>query len=53
MQQDIALFFVSERQKQSLMRAILTMCLNQSVAQLYQTYKNHLEKIWSGLLIQW
>ena len=35
------------------MKAILIMYLNQSMLQLYQTYKNLLQKVWAGLLIQW
>ena len=34
------------------MKVILMMHLNQFVQKLYKTYKNHLGKLWGGLLIQ-
>ena len=34
------------------MKVILMIYLNQSIVQLYQTHKNHIEKVWFGLLIQ-
>ena len=34
------------------MKIILLTYLNQSIVQLYQTLKNHIEKVWAGLLIQ-
>ena len=49
--QKIAPFILSQRQKQLLMRVILMMYLNQSLARLYQTRKNHLVKVTAGLLI--
>ena len=34
------------------MKVILMMYLNQSIVRLYQTYKNLVEKVGDGLLIQ-
>ena len=39
MRQNIAPFMQTQKQEQLLMKAILIMYLNQSVVQLYQTYK--------------
>ena len=38
--QNIAPFICPQRLRQLLMRMILVMCLNQSIVELYQTYKN-------------
>lgn len=51
MQQNIGSFILTQRDKQLLMRVILTMNLNQSIVPLYQTSKTLLEKVWAGLLI--
>ena len=51
MQQNIAPFILTQRDKQLLMRVILTINLNQSVVKLSQTFKNLLKKVWTGLLI--
>ena len=51
MQQNIASFNLTQRDKQLLMRVILTINLSQSVVKLSQTFKNLLKKICSGLLI--
>ena len=48
----MALFSQTQKQKQLLIKVILMMYLNQSILRLYQTYKNLLEKILVGLLIQ-
>ena len=52
MKQNIAPFIHSQKLKQLLMTMILMMYLNQSIAQLYQAYKNVLEKVWFSLLIK-
>ena len=43
---------LTQKQTQLLLRVILMMRLNQSIVRLHQTYKNHLEKVQAGLLIQ-
>ena len=50
--QNRAPFIRSEMLKKLLRRVILMMYLNQSIVQLHQTYKNILEKVRVGLLIQ-
>ena len=40
MQQNIALFILTLKQNQLLVKVVLTMYLNQFMLQLYQTYKN-------------
>ena len=45
-------FYSISKQKQLLMKVILMMYLNQSIVRIYQTYKNHLEKVSAGLLIR-
>ena len=45
-------FYVSSKAEYLLMRVMLMMCLDQSILRLYQTYKNHLEKVQAELLIQ-
>ena len=43
----------TQKQKQSLMKVtLMIMYLNQSILQLYQTYKTFYEKVQSVLLIQ-
>ena len=46
------ILYLNSKQKQLLMKVTLTMFLNQSVLQLYQSYKNLWEKVQAGLLIQ-
>ena len=50
--QNITPFIRPQKQKQLLMKVILMVYLDQSIVRLYQTYKNHLEKVWARLLIQ-
>ena len=45
MQQNIATFVLTQKQKQLLMKMTWMMYSNQSIAQLYQTRKNLLEKL--------
>ena len=45
-------FIHTQNQKQLSMNVTL-MCLNQSILQLYKTYKNIQEKVQVGLLIGW
>ena len=45
-------FIQTHKQKQLLMKLLLMMFLNQSILQLYQTYKNLQEKVQAGLWIQ-
>ena len=45
-------FSQTHKQKQLSMKVTLIMCFNQSILQLYQTYKNLKEKAQIGLLIQ-
>ena len=45
-------FSQTYKQKQLSMKVTLIMCFNQSILQLYQTYKNLKEKAQIGLLIQ-
>ena len=45
-------FIQTHKQKQLLMKLLLMMFLNQSILQLYQTYKNLQEKVPAGLWIQ-
>ena len=45
-------FIQTHKQKQLLMKLLLMMFLNQSILQLYQTYKNLQEKVQAGLCIQ-
>ena len=52
MQQNIPYFILTQKQEQLLMRVILMMYLNKSILRLYQTYKNDLQKVQDGLLIQ-
>ena len=52
MQQNIVPIILTQKQKQLFMKVILMTYINQFIVQLYQTYKNHLEKIRVGLLIQ-
>ena len=52
MQQNIRPFILTQKQKQLLMKMTLMMYLNQSTLPLYQTYKNNMEKLPAGLLIQ-
>ena len=52
MQQNIPYFILTQKQEQLLMRVILMMYLNKSILRLYQTYKNDLQKLQDGLLIQ-
>ena len=52
MKQHIPPFISPQRLKQLLTRVILMMYLNQSTVLLYPTYKNLLEKVRIGLLIQ-
>ena len=47
----MALFIHTQKQKRLSMKGILMMCLNQSIHQLYQTYKNLYEKVQWQLLI--
>ena len=49
---DATKYTTKAKQKQLLIKIILMMHLNQFILKLYQTYKNHLEKFWGGLLIQ-
>ena len=49
---NIAPFIKPQKQKKLLMKVTLMVHLNQYIVQLYQTYKNHLEKVRVGLLIQ-
>ena len=51
MKLNIASFIHPLRLKELLMRMTLMMYLNQSIVQLYQIYKSHLEKVRVGLLI--
>ena len=44
-QQSIAPFILAQQKKQLSMKATLMIYLNQSIVQLYQTYKNPLEKV--------
>ena len=48
----MALFSQTQKHKQLLIKVTLMMYLNPSIFRLYQTYKNLLEKIRDGLLIQ-
>ena len=52
MKQNIRPFILTQKQKQSIMKAALMMHLNQFTIRLYQTYKNILEKVRAGLLIK-
>ena len=52
MKQNIVLFTRTQKQKQLLMKVTLMMYLKQFILQLYQKYKNLLEKVRVGLLIQ-
>ena len=52
MQQNIPYFILTQNQEQLLMRVTLMMYLNKSILRLYQTYKNDLQKVQDGLLIQ-
>ena len=52
MQQNMTLFIQTQKQKQLLMIATLMMYLNQFMVESCQTYKNYLEKVHVGLLIQ-
>ena len=52
MQQYIPQFVLTGKQKLLLMRVTLMMYLNQLILRLYQTYKNILEKLRAGFLIQ-
>ena len=51
-QQNIQAFIQTQKQKQLLVKAILMLHLNQSILQLFQTYKNMLEKVWAGFCSQ-
>ena len=51
MQQNLVPFVLTQNQEKILMKKMLIMYLNQFIMQLYQTYKNHLEKTWIGLFI--
>ena len=51
-QQNLVFFIQTQKQKKLLMKVTLMMCLNQFMIQLYQTYKNLLEIVQVGLLIQ-
>ena len=48
----MTLFILTQKQKQLSMKVVLMIYLNQSITQLYQTYKNLQEKVQAGLLIQ-
>ena len=48
----MALFSQTQKQKQLLIKVTLMMYLKPSILRLYQTYKNLLEKIRDGFLIQ-
>ena len=52
MKQNIRPFILTQKQKRSIMKAVLMMHLNQFTIRLYQTYKNILEKVRAGLLIK-
>ena len=52
MQQNIAPFILTQKQKQLLMKATLMMYLNQSIVRLMSKYENLLEKVCAVLLIQ-
>ena len=45
-------FIIPQKLTQLLMREILMIYLSQSIVRLYQTYKNVLERVQVGLLIQ-
>ena len=47
--QNIAPFIQPQKQKQLLMKVILMTYFNESIVQLYQIHKNHLEKVQVGL----
>ena len=51
-QQNLVFFIQTQKQKKLLMKVTLMMYLNQFMIQLYQTYKNLLELVQVGLLIQ-
>ena len=51
-QQNLVFFIQTQKQKKLLMKVTLMMYLNQFMIQLYQTYKNLLEIVQVGLLIQ-
>ena len=51
-QQNLVFFIQTQKQKKLLMKVTLMMYLNQFMIQLYQTYKNLLEIVQGGLLIQ-
>ena len=46
--QNITLFIQIQKQKQLLMKITLMMYMNQSILQLYQTYKNMCGKVQAG-----
>ena len=48
----MTLFIHTPKHKQLSMKVTLMMCFNQSILQLYQTYKNLQGKAQAGLLIQ-
>ena len=52
MKQNIRPFILTQKQKRSIMKAVLMMHLNQFTIRLYQTYKNILEQVRAGLLIK-
>ena len=51
-ERNIAPFICPQRFKQLLMRVTLMIYSNQSIVRLYQTNKNHLERVQVVLLIQ-
>ena len=50
--QNMTHFIHNQKQKQLLLNVTLMTYLNQSLLQLYQTYKTFKEKVQAGLLIQ-
>ena len=51
MQQTMSPFILTQKQEQLFTRVTEIMYLNQSMLQLYQTYKNILKKVWVNIQI--
>ena len=50
--QNITPFIHTQNERQLLLKVTLMMCLNQSVLQLHQRYKDFQEYVQDGLMIQ-